>query len=328
MAESDLDRIIREQRRRMATEDGDARRYLVGAYRRTIDSLEKEIEQFVRQVEAFPDSQWRRFHLQRLNELLALAEARFAAFTQDGASSLEAANVRAANIGALDAALLMTASGVMRGATINQPALERAIAAMREGSPLRDVLDGYGVRGRQIIEAKLTEAIAQGKGARKVIRELRRELGSGANRARLEALVRTETMRAYRGALHGQYATQGHLLAGLRWRASKSTRTCLACLAMDGKVFPVDKAPERFHVNCRCVYSPVPKGSTYRYERGEDWLRRQNPSRTAPMFPTPAAHRAWRDGRVDLDAFVGVKRSRKWGDAVYVKSARRVMEKQ
>src|SRR5690606_26894130 len=215
---------IREQRRRMAQEDGDARRYLIGAWRRTIDSLEKEIDQFVRQVEAFPDSTWRRYHLARLNDLLTIAEARYAAFANDGASRLESANVRAATLGASDAALLMSAAGVIGTAVINQPALERAVAAMQRGSPLRDVLDGYGVRGRQAIEAKLTEAIAQGRGARKVIRELRRELGAGVNRARLEALVRTETMRAYRGALHGQYATQGHLLQGLRGRASKRDR--------------------------------------------------------------------------------------------------------
>lgn len=324
MSESDIEKTIRTQRRRMARDDSYAREQLIAAYERTIASLKLEIADFARQVDADPDRLWKRQHLARLEQILALADRRYKAFTQEGATSVEAARIRAAELGAEDAAALLHTANVTPWAGINAPALERAVGALQKGSPLQAVLDGYGRDGRKLIERKLTEMVAQGRGARKVARELERELGSGANRARLEALTRTESMRAYRTAMKEQYKTQAHLLDGLRWRAGKSVRTCLACLAMDGEVFPVDNAPDRFHVNCRCVWSPVPKGSTYQYMRGEEWLRRQSPTKQRAMFPSDAAFLAWRDGRVGLGDFVGVKRSSKWGDSLFVRSGRQV----
>jgi SPP1 gp7 family putative phage head morphogenesis protein len=43
----------------------------------------------------------------------------------------------------------------------------------------------------------------------------------------------------------------------VRWNTEKDERVCKTCHALDGKVFEIDKAPNKQHINCRCWYSPV-----------------------------------------------------------------------
>lgn len=43
----------------------------------------------------------------------------------------------------------------------------------------------------------------------------------------------------------------------VRWNTEKDERVCKTCHALDGKVFEIDKAPHKQHINCRCWYSPV-----------------------------------------------------------------------
>ncbi|MDQ3540253.1 MAG: phage head morphogenesis protein, partial [Chloroflexota bacterium] len=136
--------------------------------------------------------------------------------------------------------------------------------------------------------------------------------------ARLESLVRTEMMRGFRNGLNEQYASMSHLISGYRWSAAKSVRTCLACIARDGRV---QKEPwDQMHVNCRCINSPVVKGVTIPYQTGEDWFAQQSSERQQRMMPSRAAWEAYRDGGVRLQDFVGQRRSRAWGRSIYQKS--------
>src|SRR5699024_7252160 len=105
------------------------------------------------------------------------------------------------------------------------------------GSPVRAILDGYAAPVRDAIEQNLVEGMASGQGSRTIIRNIEDQVQVGYSQARLEALVRTETMRAYRGAQLEHYRAAG--VQHWRWNAAKSRRTCLACLAMDGRVFPI-----------------------------------------------------------------------------------------
>ena len=43
----------------------------------------------------------------------------------------------------------------------------------------------------------------------------------------------------------------------VRWNTEKDQRVCPDCHALDEKVFPINDAPHKAHINCRCWYTQV-----------------------------------------------------------------------
>jgi SPP1 gp7 family putative phage head morphogenesis protein len=300
-------------------------------YAQVIANLEGDMQLLAMRIEQARDAgeeinpDWLR-RQSRYTQLLMDAEREFDYFARQGEQVVQGARLQAVRGGAAEAWELMDASGIttdFAGGRINTLAVSEALAAT-ESAPIRAILGRYGVNGAKTIEDTLLDGIARGRSPRAIIRDIKRGLGSDANTARLEALVRTESMRAYRGSLNEQYARMDHLIAGYRWSAAKSVRTCLACLGRDGEV---QATPwDQMHVACRCISTPVPKGSTYKYVTGEEWLRRQDVSVQRRMMPTEEAFDAWQSGRVGLADFVGVKQDKVYGESVFQKSGRQVLE--
>src|SRR5690606_2170992 len=112
--------------------------------------------------------------------------------------------------------------------------------------------------------------------------------------ARLEALVRTESMRAFRGSLFDQYSAMG--VERWRWTAAHGSRTCLACLSLSGRTFPMSEPFMAAHVNCRCV--PTPVSPAVSVESGPDWFARQPVATQRAMMPSDEAFDAWQNGDV------------------------------
>lgn len=322
---SDLEKAIREQRKRLNAMDAEARARMRQAYEQALNRIQRELDDVVRALETFPGSEWRMYHERRLRALLDLADAEYARFSDDAARILQAEQARAVSGGAQTAQELAAASGISTvgfGVAINTPALERLVASFAPGSPLHDVLSSYGTFGRQVIERELTDALIGGKSPREASRNIRRTIGGKGVKARIDATTRTELLRSYRSSLGEVFETMKRPGDKYRWVASHSVRTCISCLSMDGRLF--DTPPTLQHVNCRCVYHLVPYDIDMPYEDGEEWLRRQSPERARSMFSAPDAYNAWKRGDVSLSDFQGVHRDRTWGDAVYVRSWRDV----
>lgn len=328
---SALEQAIRESRRRIAEGETPIREMLADAYTRVIRSLDADLMLVTAMIENARaqgidiNPNWLR-RQDRYLRLMDQAEREFARFADDGMRIIEQGRIRAVRGGAAEAWELMEASGITPGfnARINTLAVENALAAAYDG-PLRRVFDRYGTEGAKTITDTLVDGIAQGHSPRRIVRDIQRGLASPANRARLEATVRTEFMRASRTAMNEQYARMDHLIAGYRWSAAKSSRTCLACLGRDGKI---SRTPwDTFHISCRCISTPVRKGSTYVYESGEQWFARQSPATQRKMMPSTEAFTAYRDGKVQLSDFVGQRRDRTWGTSTVQRSGRQVLEK-
>ena len=45
----------------------------------------------------------------------------------------------------------------------------------------------------------------------------------------------------------------------VKWNTEEDEKVCEVCRPLDGKVFPIDKAPSKQHYSCRCWLSPVTK---------------------------------------------------------------------
>ncbi len=326
---SALETAIRRTRRQIDTLEGPVRQEMADLYARAVRNLATDLELVTMQIrnaqeagiDVSPD--WLR-RQDRYTRLLWQAEREFALFTDDGVRLIEGGRVRAIRGGAAEAWELLDAAGIERGFAANVPtyAIENAMSATYSG-PVARSLARYGEEGSQTITDTLLDGMVRGRGPRAIIRDIQRALLSPANAARLESLVRTEAMRGFRAGLNEQYASMAHLISGYRWVAAKSVRTCLACLARDGRV---QKEPwDQFHIRCRCVNSPVVKGVTIPYQNGEDWFAGQSPERQQRMMPSRQAWDAYRAGSVKLGDFVGVHRDRTWGSAVYQRSGRDVL---
>lgn len=205
---------------------------------------------------------------------------------------------------------------------VNTKAVENVQHALNS-TPLHESLSGYSDFNRKQIEKGILTGVARGRQSRKIADEIRRNFEGPAPRARIETLVRTESARAMRAAQMERWEKRADDLEGLRWLAGHSARTCAACLAMDGKIFPVKsaKALDLFHVSCRCMWSPVPKGYAADYEDGETWLRQQ-PVAVQDHILGKMGGNLFRSNGFGLMDFLGIKTDRKWGDSVYQLSAK------
>lgn len=118
--------------------------------------------------------------------------------------------------------------------------------------------------------------------AERILARTQTEFNGGL--ARAMTIARTETLDAHRaGAAAGQTA-HAAVLTGWVWNTHLSARTCPACLAMNGRVFPLTQAGPEGHPNCRCGRTPVTKSWT---ELGIDLPE------PVDLRPTPESTRAW-----------------------------------
>lgn len=93
--------------------------------------------------------------------------------------------------------------------------------------------------------------------ARRMLQRAKGGFDGGLSRA--TRIARTEMLDAHRNAGWAADQANTDVLQGWRWNAHLSPTTCVACLAMNGRVFPVEAKGPEGHVNCRCSRTPVTK---------------------------------------------------------------------
>lgn len=253
----------------------------------------------------------------------------FVRFNHTALSTIVRGQSQAVGIAGESTALFRQAVGIETSLAgrVNAGAFERWVSAVQPNSPIRGVINKYQERTRDAILRHVTDGIGSGQGVGQMVRNITRDIGPDAQVGNLQTLVRTETLRAYRGSSRDGFEAIGpDVISEWEWMATKSFRTCAACLAMDTRRFKYDQYPDRWHVSCRCVIRPVPHanlvpGALPQRESGEDWLRRQEEKHQRGILATPARYDAFQDG-AKLDDFLGIRRNATWGDSVAVKPMR------
>lgn len=139
---------------------------------------------------------------------------------------------------------------------LDHDALTALAAAFQDDSPLATLLESLGPDAGKLVRAALVRTVATGQGPQQMARALRRAVGMSMTRAM--TIARTETIRAYRFAMFRSVDRNRDVLEGWRWVAALSSRTCAACLALHGRVFPVESRLHD-HPNGRCAVVPVTK---------------------------------------------------------------------
>lgn len=257
-------------------------------------------------------------------QLQGTIDAEMVRFQETAYRTVASAQVTSVGIAGQTATMFSAAINTTFAGRVNAPAFERWVSAMQPGSPIRQVIDGYGVRASEAIRNGITEGIGTGKGSRAITRGIMQKVGPDAVEGRMSTLTRSEVMRAYRGAFADTmepFREQG-IVTGYTWLCALSSRTCLACWAKHG-TFSKDY-PVGFHPACRCIGRPAVNPSLVPSEgrprmTGEELLRRRPEDVQRRILQSPERYDLWANG-VPVTDMVGIRRNRVWGDNVRIKS--------
>lgn len=311
---SQLETTIAQTRRLMAAEDAAAQSRMVAVYADAIEGLDVALARLATvPVEEMPYGQL--VADARYRQLLAEAEASFDRFANDGQRVLLQAQRGAVNVAHQTAVPLMRAAApdLLAASFVRLPeaALQELVGTLGPGSPVRAILDRFGTSAAQAIESEFIQGIAAGRNSRVIAARIVDAIGGEMWQA--ERLARTETHRPFRSSLIKTYQQHGHLLDGWKWSAAKGERTCLACLALDGTIFPLSTSFMGNHPNCRCSPSPYRRGGpSENLETGEQWFMAQ-PERTQRRMLPVGAWDPFQDGTLTLADFVQRDNDLVWG---------------
>jgi SPP1 gp7 family putative phage head morphogenesis protein len=185
--------------------------------------------------------------------------------------------------------------------------VDEMIGMAGNGTPLRSVLEDASRGAGDALGEVLVRGVALGKGPLAVAQEAIR-LGLGRSFTRMQAIARSESLRAYRSATLAQYESS-RVISSYTRLSARDSRTCAGCLFADGRTYPVGYGFDS-HVNCRCTLIPnlrnVPPTV---YETGPEWFRAQ-PAATQKTILGPTRYSLWNSGKASLDDMV----TRKWDD--------------
>ena len=181
-----------------------------------------------------------------------------------------------------------------------------------------------------VMRQTLIRGIAVGDNPRQAAALMLQRVGGGfdGGRFRAENIARTEMLDSLRWAGSESRRQNANILQGWMWSSAKSSRSCPACLAMDGQVFDLDTPGPEGHPSCRCTAIPVPK--SWRelgfdvdepvgiYQAGRDWFDEQ-PEKVQVAIMGPERLRRLRDGSLAWDDIPLKKSNPGWRDSIGIR---------
>ena len=217
----------------------------------------------------------------------------------------------------------LSAVGVTVAAGFNSvktSAVRAMVGLLADGTPLTKLLRASWADGAAAMTSALIRNTAIGVNPRKTAAEMRREVGGSLDR--MLRIARTEQLRVSREATRESYQKSG-MVSGYRRHASKSLRTCAACLIEDGRLYGLNE-PFVEHVNGRCALIPVTDVTDVQWPRGKQWLLDQPPEVQREILG-PGRFDGWKAGKFGLEDIPKVHADETWGDSLQVRSLRELL---
>ena len=319
---SELERRLADYRRRVLQRDQQAALSLIAAFGQALDRIRPAAELLQWEIDELGKTNITRIlSLDRYVMLERQIVDEMNALARQTGTSVRGAEAEMIQLGAEAALRLVEASAadptISAGFTrVNPDAVRELVGATEPDSPVGKLLDSFGEDAAKLLRETLVTAVATGTNPRPVAAALQAATGMSATRAM--AISRTEILRAYRTSQLAHYAANDDILKGWKWLSAKQRRTCAACLAMDGTVFPLSQTFFPAHVNCRCSARPVLKDEYAAkrdpVESGADWLARQS-AETQDAILGKQGGAAYRAGEVQLGDFVRTDKHPTWGES-------------
>lgn len=309
-------------RRLLLQRDAAAAERLTLAYGQIHTDIQRRVSDLTAEIEAARargetvDAHWLR-QRDRLSSLLTQVESevgRFSALARHVIVGEQGALAALAQSHA--ASLVIAARGpslIPSFARLPTAAVEDVVGFLSPGRPLHALLDRLAGQAAERVRTKLVTAVATGQTPRRVASEIREAMGGNLTDAL--AISRTSMVGAYRASTLRTYQANSDVVRAWRWVAAKSTRTCLVCLLLDGRVFPLSK-PMPAHFNCRCLPVPVLDGQAWRAQTGARWFDTLSDADKRGILG-PRAFEAYARGEVSLADFLGWKKDAHLGEVGY-----------
>jgi hypothetical protein len=282
-----------------------------------IDALTLAIDNAILNGETVSASQL--YQMDRYQQLLASLRVELERFETYAAQAIGVQQLEFAGLGVENATALLDAAGAVRGtfAVLGSAAFENVLALARAGQPLAALLEAAYPAAAQGMTTQLLRGIALGVNPRQTARAMLQEgLTDGLQHVLL--VSRDQSLRAWRTASLQQYQASG-LVRGYRRMCAKNQRSCLACIALDGTVYPTsDMMP--LHAQDRCGMLPLLFGRDLPATlSGEAWFRQQPADVQASMLG-PGRYDLWERGAFQFQDLATISDGGVWGRSAQVTS--------
>lgn len=199
------------------------------------------------------------------------------------------------------------------GVSWNVPDPEALFAAIGfvDDPAWAEEIGNYAPLVSSAIENTLIIGLVEGWGARRMASELATRV-QNLPASQADNLMRTLQGQVFREAQLAHRTANADILDGQIRIASRDVRTCLACIALHGEVFPIDERMDDHHRG-RCTSIPLVRGRSRDVQRGEDWFYDQ-PEAFQLESAGPANLAALQAGAVSFSDFVQPYQSQVFGD--------------
>ena len=332
---SALDEHLKKHRKQIVDREEATFRAMLSAYgeiekelQKSFDDLQRKVEKAAADGETISPSWF--FREQRLKNLLAQVNEQVVRFGGAAAKIIEREQSAAIKIAVAQAKENLKFQigddnefEQSFGGSFNTRTVENAVGLIGDGSPLLSYFEEtLAPAVAEKIKSEIIKAAAIGTDFKTISKRL--QATGDITRYRALATARTETNRVRRETTRQIFQENDDLIEGWEWVASKSTRTCPTCLALDGRIFPL-KEPFPQHVNCRCTMIPVIKGFSRRPRTiGKDWFDGLSDEGKASVLGKET-FLIYQQNNLSLNDFVAFKNDKRFGKSVYQKPLAKIL---
>lgn len=252
--------------------------------------------------------------MSRYQKLDSQMKSQILEFVKDTAiSDIEAEQLQFGLMGIQSASEAIKITGALGVAFDRLPvdAVETYVGMLGDGTPLYRLLkEAYPQSLDGVIKA-LLEGTAKGLNPNQVAYQMSKAMGMGLERITL--IARTEQLRVNRLVSAQQYRQSG--LEGVMKRvATKDGNVCMACLALDGEVIPLDEELDD-HPRGRCTaVFQIKSSPLIQWEKGGDWFLRQDEDFQRSMMGN-TKFEMWQDGQFELKDIAKKDFNETWGSS-------------
>lgn len=287
-------------------------------------TMETEINALAVEIEGMrqkgkPPTQGQIRQMERLQNLLAQTEDEIGRFGQEVAERIGREQSALAEQGWQDARTALQAAGadpalLAEFDRLPVAAVENMVGLTGDGSPLATYLQEMWPKAAAGMVRLLLQGVAEGWNPTRTAKAMRDGLGIGLQSALNTA--RTEQLRVYREATRAAYEQSGFVTRYKRI-ASKSLRTCIACLVADGRIYETRSAFEE-HNQGRCNLVPIIDGMDEpTWESGLEWFGQQSAADQQTILGAEY-YKALKAGSFTLDQLATRHEDPVWGASIRV----------
>ena len=338
---SDAQEVVENFRKALLRQESRASAQVIRAYGSVHQRLQSDTLSLVKIAQSRGLNPSQVLRMQRMKDLERQFLANATKFAQQ-AGSIVTDSQRAAVGLARRGALQATTAGLPPGVTMDNmaklgmgwnqlpvDAFQNFVGIAGDGAPLGNLLNPLGPEAIAGVREKIGEGIALGKGPRATANLVRNAAGIPLSKSLL--ITRTETNRAFREATRLSYQSNSQVVKGYRRHADQSDSTCIACIVLDGTLYPLNE-PLNEHPNGRCAMIPevldyadlgldverLPEPPTAR-----TWFTQQ-PALTQRKILGEARFNAWQAGDIELRQLSVVKPNKVWGNSAVIRPLKEI----